>query len=501
MGWLICQVPASVAYLDYVVLGSERAPQCQATNGTDVPVFELSVEECNVSQRVRNSGSVKDLTATLVPRARAQGLIISGHYVFVCTCQVALQHTVGTQGVQGMERDDEFITEIELDGTGAFDAATMTAYGDPAFREPIPEGGALPSTETSFYYEVQVNGTDAIGLLDCAASPSGDVEDPRRHVFLQDSCPVGWLNFETLPRPSSNMVRFSTLPFKFDGVSVVFLTCTVMRCASEPCGACDTARRLRSTTAAVGDAKSTTASGVVTVVTITPGMVILPTSDSLALPVYSGEHETTPFASVIAVNLTLYWCPVFEDMRSFTQIVADMAATWLDLPLASVRAVGAYMRGATQGGRILGWAEFNIATALTVQLEFGVASADLAQTAESVEVAFMKGSPEFTSMLRAELESSANATFPHLRAGWGAIRLTDYSAQPKALVESPPDGASATTANIQTVVVPVLAALLIISVCACVGLRQCCAGKRTGKQEETAPPEAGEMPRDEIVEI
>lgn len=242
-GQMYCTAPN----VNYTILGSETNALCQAQSAGNYAFFNITLAECNSSRSFDLARAVVVDTITLVPKASPFGLQVWGEQppvenTIACICEspvtgTATAHGTGTEVVLAPPKE----TGKNIIGTGEF-KPTLHIYTNNSFEKPLEDGAAFPAKPRLYMKVTAVDTSDLIGLINCTAAPTKASSDPYTVEFLQASCPTGPLD-HTVHAQSANEVEFSTKTFKFGGHPDVFISCSVLRCDSAPCGECDTTRR------------------------------------------------------------------------------------------------------------------------------------------------------------------------------------------------------------------------------------------------------------------
>jgi len=170
-----------------------------------------------------------------------------------CSCESALTGIFGGNAGFQAEFDDGPGWTQSRTSNHSFDAALLS-FQDANYTI-LNEPGALFPPDLDIMYWAM--GTDSIevllGLTVCTATPTNDIDDPQGVVILGPGCSGGPVNVVEISR-ERNVLRFSTLVFKFSISDDVFVFCETIRCIEEPCGECNgdgLGRRLRSSNASI----------------------------------------------------------------------------------------------------------------------------------------------------------------------------------------------------------------------------------------------------------
>merc|ERR1719336_2453282 len=241
-----CPIPDDHFDGNYVILGNEsKAGNCTDTISGGQKFFDFGVDECNATV-VRNEVTGSELySVVLVPFVPVGGLSFMDHPDIHCSCEVDYRGTVMSVVVEVVDQQEA----ENIDGRSDF-LPSMRMYPNDSFIEPLPEvgGGVSVNSERFFLKIVSNTSTDPIGVQRCTAAPTANASDPYLQIIKEDFCPQVPFDMQIHEHSVSGELHTSMRAFKFAGLDEVVLTCTIIRCAQEPCGVCTTGggRRLQS---------------------------------------------------------------------------------------------------------------------------------------------------------------------------------------------------------------------------------------------------------------
>jgi len=245
-----CPAPAH-SIGTYSILGSENKTPCLLQSSGGQSFFEFAVSDCNSTRTTDETSGLVRVTSTMIYRPPDYGkLIVTGNdstaatvpLKVLCICESPLRIRASSGqmrtvplGAGGGEIASSF--EFRL---------AFTIHLTDAFDSPFSAGDVLPASSKRVYLQIaSLDAEYVIGLTSCVASPTNNIDDPYAVGFLSAGCLAGPVDLKTHPENEMHIARISVLSFRFAGSDGVFMWCEVMRCVAEPCGECDSQRRLR----------------------------------------------------------------------------------------------------------------------------------------------------------------------------------------------------------------------------------------------------------------
>jgi len=208
---------------------------CQVSQTETGPALNVSVDACNVTQNTSEAGEVTFAVTIAPPGSGTQGaLTLTSDILLRCSCTLGV---AATSGSGALMEDVDDPQDVSVSSEVAFEVSPVESFADSAYQE-AALNGSLSEVDGRYYF--QAASTDVgmiVGLQECSASPTSDPTDPSSVAFLEDFCPVGELLVQS-HASGSHEARFSTRAFKFSMMPEVHISCTVVRCASQPCGTC-----------------------------------------------------------------------------------------------------------------------------------------------------------------------------------------------------------------------------------------------------------------------
>jgi len=333
-----CPIPQQYKNANYVIMGNENANgTCQASEEGGIAFFDFSVDDCNATILERDDGH-EQYTARLVPHIGFGGLVFVEWPDIVCFCEVDVEGNVVAVALEVEDNDDE----ATMAGYSAFEPK-MVLYPDASFARPLEivdgQGGAGYTVSSErFFLGISSNTTaDIIGVQSCTATPLDPAMAPFQQTLWERFCPQDPFDMKLHEDAPTNEVHASLRAFKFAGVEEVSLACTIIRCASEPCGVCEGAnqRRLQ----LPGAARRLQPAPKVEVVSQTLRLSVKPGSHALALPTvispsdFDVIHQSKrDFKAVALVGSIKVFNFVASWDKKYVELMAQAVETWLGVP-------------------------------------------------------------------------------------------------------------------------------------------------------------------------
>jgi len=386
------------------VLGFADDVGCQVSQTETGPALNVSVDACNVTQNTSEAGEVTFAVTIAPPGSGTQGaLILTSDILLQCSCTLGV---AATSGSGALMEDVDDPQDVSASGEVAFEVSPVESFADSAYQE-ASLNGSLSEVDGRYYFQVASTDVDVIvGLQECSASPTSDPTDPSSVAFLEDFCPVGELLVQR-HASGSHEARFSTRAFKFSMMPDVHISCTVVRCASQPCGACAGSRRLAPRRASGAAASSTSASAFL----LRPpdaGAVYyyLPTAPTLSRSVSTPDAAGDDYGSTVTeVETMISNVPavVASDIATFSSVFASAVSEYLIVPLDTVEVLSVNVTMAEGMGSVRrldvdppGTIEAMLVQTLVTGLAWEGARSD----------EFDGSAPNFTGVLKSMLEAS-----------------------------------------------------------------------------------------------